>query len=66
MEWDPYAGRSWSEPGEPGWECRHCVEPGFPVRVRAVIWMWEHAPMRWYAEWRIDRDWQRYLRDGEP
>ena len=61
FEYDPESGRSWSEPGEPGWDCVYCLRSGYPYRYAVQDWFWGHAPLRWYAEWRTDRDWQRYL-----
>jgi hypothetical protein len=58
MVWDTEIGRSWSEPGEPGWACQDCLAEGFPVRIRFTIWFEEHLPARLvqaFFDWRYGK-----------
>jgi len=65
FEYDPESGRSWSEPGGPGWDCVYCGRGGYPYRYAIADWAWGHAPLRWITEWRIERNWQRAIKNGE-
>ena len=62
---DPECGKSWSHPGEPGWGCVYCGDSGYPYRYAVSDWFWTHIPLRWVAEWRINRDWERYIHSDE-
>lgn len=49
-EFDLYRGRSYMDPGEPGWACEACdQEPCYRLRDRLLIWFTETRLGQWYA-----------------